>query len=303
MAHSPFEETLRCLKADSHDSDRLLLIEPHLLYLSEEQSDRYLDAMNNPDYVNAFHSPTVQLIREHLDEILDDVTSEVSLIDLGPGFPDKSLPIAHEFQQRGIALDYYPVDISEPFLSIAAREMADFSRRTTPIHASFEECARLIAPHLRTEEILCMIGLTFMNFPPEEILPRLKEISAGRGQTLLASELVTKTNSTERILSHYRNAQTESVAFGPLKNLGFNPEAVRYEVAFNNSRVEMQFVVSNIPPDVQRRTSIHPGQRIVTAISYRYTHLELEQLLENTHSSHRTFLSSDKTTALVIGEL
>ncbi|MDQ7826434.1 MAG: L-histidine N(alpha)-methyltransferase [Candidatus Eremiobacteraeota bacterium] len=89
---------------------------------------------------------------------------------------------AKYLQQQGVPCTYLPVDISTAFLEIAARAMAPFVARICPIHATFETCSGRIPSSAYEHTAYCMIGLTFMNFMPDRILPLLKEISRDQGR-------------------------------------------------------------------------------------------------------------------------
>ena len=105
---------------------------PHLLYQEGEQADAYLQAMKNPEYSDSFHSETVKIIAENKDKIFG-ISPEISLIDLGPGYPDKALAAAKWLNENS-SLDYYPVDVSQMYLDIAVDAMRPHCRFIRPIH-------------------------------------------------------------------------------------------------------------------------------------------------------------------------
>src|SRR4051812_16533992 len=125
-----FDETFKHLTPYPGKSNSFLLIEPHLLYLGAQQADDYLELMKNPKYAESFHSDTVKLIQREVLQLFPGNLKGVTLIDLGPGYPDKSLPIAASLINRKIALDYIPVDISERFLEIAEQHLKPLARST-----------------------------------------------------------------------------------------------------------------------------------------------------------------------------
>jgi hypothetical protein len=302
MRSKYFEQTAACLRTDPTRQGYFLLTEPHLLYMSDEQADSYLEAMHDPDYTSSFHCPTVKLIESNLPEIFGDVGEAISLIDLGPGYPDKSIPMAKYLKEHSVRCTYIPVDISHSFLEIAAGVMSPFVARVHPIHATFEACSEYIPSSACQHTMYCMIGLTFMNFMPDQIMPLLKEISRDRGRVIIASELVTEHNSTEKILSSYRTIEAQQVGFGPLHNIGLASDELTYHPVFANGRVELQFRLNGNPNETLQSLGLRDGNIIVTAVSYRYREEEITALMQRYFKSNRIFLSMDGSTLLAVGE-
>jgi len=256
--------------------------------------------MKDKSYSKSFHDNTVQLIKNHLDELFEGATSAVSLIDLGPGYPDKSLPMTKFLRKNDIDVHYYPVDISLEYLRISESEMAHFCKTITPIHALFERASEVMPDTAYGRNVYVLIGLTFMNFPHKYILDLLKKIaSTDKGQIIFASELITKQNTEEKILDTYRGQAVQTLAFGPLKHLGLKSESAVYTPKFDNHRVEMSFVLQEDLPAL----SLNEGDSVITAVSYRYTNEEMTQILQDNFSECRTWYSLDKKTILVLGKL
>ncbi len=174
-------EIIKYLKEDG--SGKWLLIEPHLLYLQADSAKSYLRAMANSKYATGFHSETVKVIASRTNDIVGD-ERHLCLVDLGPGYPDKAVPIASYCKEKQIKFDYVPVDINEFFLDIAVKEIKKYADNVVPIHALIEKCADKIPDTFRNNALV-MIGLTFMNFPPAQILPLLKQIG-GEGARVLS---------------------------------------------------------------------------------------------------------------------
>lgn len=302
MRNEYFQQTIACLRPDPGRRGYFLLTEPHLLYMSADQAKSYLEAMEDPDYASSFHCPTVKLIESNLPEIFWNVSESVSLIDLGPGYPAKSIPMAKYLQEQGVHCTYIPVDVSNHFLEIAEKTMAPFAARVYPIHATFETCSGHIPSGALRQTTYCMIGLTFMNFMSDQILPLLKEISHNQGRVIIASELVTEHNTIEKILSSYRTPEAQQVGFGPLHHLGLAGDQLTYHPVFANGRVELQFSLNGDPNDELQSLGLREGNIIVTAVSYRYRKEEITALMDRYFKSYRTFISMDGATMLAVGE-
>jgi len=302
MNKNLFQETIQCLKPDPKRAGYFLLNEPHLLYLSDEQADIYLDAMESEDYSSSFHGPTVDTIKSNLPDIFSNIGEGVSLIDLGPGYPDKSLPMVRYLKDQQVPCKYVPVDISQPFLDIAAHHIKPFVEQVYPVHALFETCAGQVPAKVYQYTTYCMIGLTFMNFPPEMLLPLLKDIAGDLGRVIVASELLTAQKTTEVVLMSYRTKEAQAVGFGPLKHLGFQENGLTYQPVFANGRVELHYKLEQEPGEALQALGVKSGDTMVTAVSHRYTEEQLNQLLGGYFKSHRVFTSHDGGTAVAVGQ-
>jgi uncharacterized SAM-dependent methyltransferase len=300
-----FYETLRCLKRDETHPNKYYLLEPHLLYLSDAQSKSYLKVMKNSTYSDSFHNPTISIINANLEQIFSNITENITFIDLGPGYPDKTLPIAKYFQRLNRQFHYYPVDISQTFLNIASETMEPFSSVNHPIQANFENCSELIPQVAYSNSVFIMLGVTCMNFELSFICPILKKLAKRDGKLILAAELITKRNTIENIVSSYRTDDNKDFALGPIKNLGIS-DLSNYEVIFKNNRVELIFTFKKpmtLHCHADNSTfSFNVGDKIVTAISYRYTLNELENLLSKEFRDFELYMPKDSHTALIIAK-
>lgn len=301
MSGNLFRETIQYLKPDPGRGGYFLLTEPHLLYLSDEQADTYLDVMKSEDYASSFHGPTVEIIVSNLPLIFSDIEVGVALIDLGPGYPDKSLPMVRYLKGQEVPCKYIPIDISQPFLELAARHVEPFVEQVVPVHARFETCVDHIPREIYQYTAYCMIGLTFMNFAPEMLLPLLKDIAGRNGRVIVASELLTEEKTEGVVLKSYRTEEAQAVGFGPLKHLEVKEEGVTYQPVFANTRVELQYRLEEEPGDSLRALGVRCGDVIVTAVSYRYTQGRLSELMEGNFASYQVFTSNDRGTAVAVG--
>jgi hypothetical protein len=298
--HDRVLEVAKSLRAGSLEGS-WLLTEPHLLYLSESQSRAYLQAMENDQYSSGFHSATVETIARNVSEMVDPVLHrKLALIDLGPGYPDKAIPIGKFCNANKIPLHYVPVDISSEFLTIAARAMARFSHNISPIHSKFEACGSQLQEIGLNDECLVMIGLTFMNFEPGVILPLLRRIGPKGARFLVAAELVTPENTVERILNQYRVDEARDFAFGPLSVVGIEPAFIDFDVRFVNDRVEFVFTLKSNIPKILFDRGLRVGHRITTAVSYRYTRAQLSNVFKIYDFSSRIFFSIDERSAVAV---
>lgn len=270
------------------------LTEPHLLYLDSAQSEDYLKVMQDKNYSTGFHNDTVELIESHLPDLFPHST-DISIIDLGPGYPDKSLPMAKFLKNRGQHVFYYPVDVSADYLKISEEAMRPFCQSIVPIQSLFETASQKINAEAYQKKVFVLIGLTFMNFPSQDIIKLLKSLSGPNGHVLFASELISEINSTEKIVSAYQGDAMRAFTFGPLKHLGFHEDQVTFKPIFQNQRVENRFHILEALPGLD----IKAFDTVVTAVSYRYTIQDLSHLTDVNFKNKKIWISKSSKTALV----
>jgi hypothetical protein len=145
-----------------------------------------------------------------------------------------------------------------------------------------------------------MIGLTFMNFPAEDLLPLLKGIAGGSGRVVIASELLTERKTPEVVLNTYRTEEAQLFGFWPLAHLGFQRNEVKCRPIFSNGCVQMCYRLEREPRSPLQARGLRTGDVIVTAVSYRYTKEQLDRLLARHFLSHQVFCSDDAGTAVAV---
>jgi len=88
-----------------------------------------------------------------------------------------------------------------------------------------------------------------------------------------------------------------------LKYLGLQESELTYKPIFVNGRVELHYRLEREPSAVLQTFGVKSGDTIVTAVSYRYTQEQLNQLLGQYFISHQVFMSNDEGTAVAVGQI
>ncbi len=185
--------------------------------------------------------------------------------------------------------------MSDAYLEIACREIKKFCTTITPIESRLENLAHCLS-YPRSNQAFIMLGLTFMNFNGHYISNLLSEISGNIGSVIIASELYD--DDTSGIVSQYEVSEIKNFAFGPLSLLGLDIRDFEHAVEFSEGRVELIFIPRT---DIKIGSkSILRGNKIVTAVSYRYRKKEIVELLSHYFCSQENFLSQDKQTLLSV---
>jgi hypothetical protein len=283
---------LRCAPSDGHT---LWLHRPANLYLIEKQADMYLKLMSQP-YGDGFHAKIRSLIATHREDLLAGFGQRLDLIDLGPGYPDKSFPLLWYMQQQKMTGRYMPVDISRRFLDVAVTACRPFGFTIVPHHSLFEELPEQLPKNSDAAQRLVMMGVTFMNYAPEEMVPLLRRMVRPGDSAVIAGELYNE-ESTVSMIAPYETAEAKHFNFLPLELLGIPESSLQYFVRLARSRIEMGFTV--LHPIQIAGLQIQHDQEIVTSLSYRYGYEELLSILSTHFSRVQAFCDKEQTCIVV----
>jgi uncharacterized SAM-dependent methyltransferase len=243
------------------------LAEPHLLYMTEQQSRLYEKATaENHNYADLIDKPICDLLAKHLDEILERLTDTVAFIDLGPGYPNKSLLVIDHLLPRRISITYYPVDVSPYFLKEAVEAVENKGVHAIPLLERFETLGSILDLNTNSTTRVLFLGLTFNNFEIDRILGILANITR-IGDLCLVCVQTPDGLSLSEIVKPYTGEKIEAFAFQPLKAVGFSKYDFEYQPVFEDNCVKTRFTLLR---DLSLRgCPFLKGQHFVTAKSYR----------------------------------
>ena len=246
--------------------DRVWIVEDQrVLYVDDSDAAKYLTLMDNPVYASGFHAQTVDLVRLNVNRFLNHPS--VRLVDLGPGYPDKTIPIMQEAQKRGTDLTYVPVDVSKAYVDLAATVAARYlpQDKIRPMNISFQEVGNTDLSDDKTKTYY-FLGLTIMNFTRGQYVPLFNSMLKNpEDEAVIAAEFITRQNTVDSILAQYETGR--EFTFSPLKNLGFRMEDTEFKVEYANERVELSHIFKSAAKGYTM--SFEKGDRIISAFSYR----------------------------------
>jgi hypothetical protein len=298
IAHNPREILEAQISMANRGESVIWLDRPFNLYLLERQADSYLGLMRSAVYGEGFHATIRTLIEENSAALLAGLRPPLDLIDLGPGYPDKTLPLLSRMCREGIRGRYVPVDISCRFLNLAAETCCGFGLSVQPLHLLFEELpARLgaIGPSR-----LIIFGVTFMNYEPDIACRLLSQLMRPGDIALIAVELL-RQGCLESAMAPYRSEEARAFNFIPLDILGIPAASVEYFVQFERGRIEMGFELTRSVRTQACR--LDAGRRIMTSFSCRSTMTELQTLIAFWFSTVEIHCDAERSCAVIrLGE-
>ncbi len=273
----------------------LHLDRPYNLYLVHDQAELYLETIATAPFERQLYRPLIHLLQSEAGTMLADLGPNIDLIDLGPGLPDKSLPLVDFLDSSSRGFRYIPVDISSHFLSLTTSYFRYRRFPILPLQVLFEELPSVLHndPRFLPDRIRVVnIGLTFNNYQPTEIIPLMHNIMGPFGIGVLATESIDLTDPND-ILVPYVTSDADTFNFRMLALLGFERADFEYYAVLNGDCVNMGFqAVNHIV--LGSGHSIAPGVRIQTSFSYRYRLTSLHNLLTTTFSEVRWFAQEGK---------
>jgi uncharacterized SAM-dependent methyltransferase len=286
---------LRTALARGKNGGMVAFHEPYHLYLIDSQADTYLSLMQEPVYSCSFHAAIRRLIATHRRRLLEGLGSRFEIVDLGPGYPDKTFPLLQQAVNQGGCCRYVPVDISPKFLRIAAEACARFGFPACPRRCLFEDLASTLDRRGPECSRLFILGVTFMNYSPEEAVNLLAGMLRGRDAAVIATELL-GARALDEVLTPYRTGKARAFNLMPLQLCGLDGSAMRYFVRFREGRIEMGFQTE---AGVRvRDLEVPAGTGIITSVSYRYPPSQLLSLLKRAFPKVDWFQDAGGTSAI-----
>jgi uncharacterized SAM-dependent methyltransferase len=290
--------TEQLLASLSTGASSIWLSEPQNLYLAPDQANAYLDLMKDDRYAGAFHDPVKTLISQSVELLTSGIQPSAALIDLGPGYPDKTIPLFDFLKAHRIPFTYYPVDISQTFLEIATEAALEHSVAVRPIRCLFQELPPLVDEVTSDHKSrLVILGLTFMNFPPSQVLSFLTPLIGPLDRLVVATELF-PARAIGSILTPYIDGTAERFNRRLLSLIGLDTDDLKYFAELNGHNIEIGFkAVGEI---LFAGATIRAGTRVITATSYRYAPQELVDLLIGSFRNVDLVQNDLKSVALAI---
>ena len=276
----------------SKPEELVKLSSPHFLYATSEQAISYEKATHgSPKYKDNLDFPISNLIRKNATKLTSGLSKSVHFIDLGPGYPSKSLILLEEFKKSN-KITYYPVDVSPYFLDRAAWTASGRVITTHKQLTRFEYLGPIMDRELQTVESsrFVFLGLTFNNFEPEFILDILDGLVENNDRCLICCQSSSGISNSD-LVAPYDTEAVEEFCFLPLQVLGMDRNCFDFEACFENNAIRVRFIVNrnieyeNIP--------LPEGLKIETSVSYRYETDEMESLISDYFDISETFVVDD----------
>ncbi len=263
---------LACLKKTDENSwdytDSLLL------YSSQGQ-DAYEVAHDEK-------SPYFQMVtkEEHLylksivGNLANSLPNSFEYFDLGVGVENKETYFFEAFKEKDFS--YNPVDVSEYFLSIAIKSANKKSIKVNAVRASFEELQQLLQKTDRPR-FVSLIGLTFSNYEPQQILKLLLDIAGKNGYVFFDVQLRERVDIDE--LKNVYQKYVAPACIQKIKLLGLDPEEDISAITTDDS-LAVWCSLLNVSENLKKK-GLQNGDKLKIFQSLRPTMLSLKEQLQS----------------------
>lgn len=264
--------------------------QPFNLYYDEDQSRAYLEMIEAEKFSKSLHDPILDLVKDNAKDIINGTNNRIEFYDLGPGLPNKTLPLLKEIIKQKKTLEYIPVDISKSFLKITEEEVKKYGVDAKGMNCLFEELPLIIKPKKNNTTRIFQIGLTFNNYRPNTINKLLNRLSEKDDFSLIITEYY-ETKKRQSLLLPYQDSYAERFNFLALSPLSLKKKDFIYHTQYRSQRIEMGFIPKhNLVIEDIRLTTKH---KIVTAISYRYTKNSLTNNIQKHFQKYERYGKGD----------
>jgi uncharacterized SAM-dependent methyltransferase len=281
------------------------LADPYLAYQGQQQAETYLQFMKNEIYYNSVHGPFRDLIIKNIKTIIELIKNDscIHFFDLGPGYPDKTLPVMRQLRELGINFVYRPYDVNQQFLDIACTAAKEIGAAVEPLMGLFEKAEELtesikLSPG---EKAIAFLGLTFMNFDKETLQKIFIGFDRFSPQILIGARLRSEDDDIYILSNAYRNEEADNFAFGVLQNKGFDRSKFQFDVEVNSNQIEMAFTI--IEAFNQDGSFYEIGEKFLTVVSRRYTFQEFKTSVSELLENPTVIMNDEGSQAFAIGPL
>lgn len=147
---------------------------------SPETAELYGSVQKETEYKETVTSDEYRHFAEIYPQLLELLPPIDLYVDLGPGTEEKEREFAHAMRVKNPEMIYVPVDVNKPMLDMAETRNTDLDPR--PVQAPFEDVDKQLPSD---KVVFASLGLTYINYQPEEIHTILKGIIGENGIALV----------------------------------------------------------------------------------------------------------------------
>ncbi len=284
-----------------------------LWYLTEKQSQGYLNITHNHDYQENIVKKETNLLLKSFPKISDLIYGKsFNLLDLGCGDGEKAI-LFIENLNKICELRYCPIDISSYMVkkaseSIRGSGLADKILEMKWNVSDFENLNN-VTPLFRDKNfnnhLLILLGNTLGNFDMHSMLHGIKQ-GMKKGDILVISNgIIEKNINPALILETYNTSVVNEWLSQVVKSIGFKDSEIEFKTIFRNSRIE-EFYIVKVDKKIKalgQEISFLEGDEILVAVSNKYTPEHLQEEINFYFPENEIILNEDKSYAVIIARI
>ena len=268
-----------------------------------EGADRYASFEHTSEY--GVGQTEIDLILDNEDKILSFLSKkEYSVLDMGCGDGKKATAILTRLERHSKdKLNYFPLDISERMINIAIDnvDLADGNVHVESFKEDFEKgnfskITYYLRRRYQRNNLILFLGQTIGNLSDSHrILVNLRESMTDKDYLLVGLSIFSKQNDP---LKGYDTAEGIDWLWTMPEKIGISRNDAQIRPKFNHSKhqveQEMHFKKDWNKDYGNDNLSFHKGQKVLIAVSHKFTKDEIFSLFARAGFKIEIFLQSKK---------
>jgi uncharacterized SAM-dependent methyltransferase len=281
------------------------LSDSKLWYLTDKQSQGYLDVEKDPVYKQNITDVEISLIKNDLNYFLSQMKAKsYNVIDIGCGNGEKASLFIGEFSKH-FSIRYCPIDISSFMVKSASNtirelnigDVLELSWNISDFE-NLDNVTSFFRNSFYKHHLMLFLGNTMGNFAGNNILETIKRSMKKRDFLLIGNGINPK--SEDELIKSYNNKAMIDFWIQPLSLIGFKENEVQYKTRFVDSRMELYFKILK-PKKItymDKTIEFNKNDEILIGISYKYTKAKFKKILSQFFKKVRVITNKDETYAL-----
>ncbi len=277
-----------------------------LWYLNYTGVSAYLNLYNVKTYAEAMKDNEISLFRNIVYFVRkNNSKNKFHLIDLGSGDGIKANKFIEILGQKNVKA-YYPVDIQpiELSLALANHQRTTYSKHPTLLNFKNLDSRFPLELLPNEKQLYLFFGGTYGNFSIQQINSYLQPLII-KDTSLLLVSMPLRNNSKQTIIEPYANRNMEDIAFGPLKQIGFQKKdfvlnkkypPLILQLHFKDNYLQSSFVLKNTVIITGRK--FKSGTIFKTTVSWKPSLEEFKNALTKTFHVSKIFNNKNFAIAL-----
>ena len=279
-----------------------------LWYLTPEQAKAFLDLEKRDSKQKMFVRKEINLINSSFNQIKEELDNKkINIADLGCGDGEKALVLAKNFKDKK-SIRYFPLDVSPYMVSAAIRTFSRIkSIQTIKSKHNVSDFFSLdaVASGLKNKEFkinfMLLLGGSLENSDVHQLLHDIRRAMRDQDYLLIGNKLTHP--DPEKMVKYYNSSKhIEKLMFKTVEQLGFNKKEGIYGARWRGSRIEMYYTIKENKTIKYKgkKVEFKRGDKIIIAISYKYTKDKLLEYLNLYFNDVELFTSKDDSYALAL---
>lgn|SRR3989338_7209601 len=279
-----------------------------LWYLTPAQSQAFLDLEKYDIKQIFFFEKEIGLIRENFKILTQEIKNKkINVVDLGCGDGNKALFFIKGFKDAS-NIRYCPIDISSFMVNkslntlSAVKNLQIIKKKNNLIDFfNLDDITSSLRKDSFDTNFLLLLGGSLENSDIHQLMHNIRTSMRDNDYLLIGNKLTHPDH--KKMVDYYNKSKyVRNLFLKTIQQIGINEDEVEYGARFKVLRVEMfyKFKVDKTIRCNNKKVDFKAGDKLIVAISYKYTKDRLLECLNLYFSSTELYTSKDGAYALVL---